>query len=61
MTTYNWTTLHFWVEYADGSAEFVYEGGTVWGSFTPSYTTPADKVAVALYIYAAASPLFPPI
>jgi RHS repeat-associated protein len=55
------TTLYFWVEYADSSIYYVFANGTTSaGTYTPSYTTPADKVPVALYFYAAASGFFPP-
>ncbi|MBI1877046.1 MAG: hypothetical protein HYR94_02210 [Chloroflexi bacterium] len=62
-TTTSPTTVQFWVEYTDGSTYYIFSNGTTpWGTtrYTPSYTTPGDKVPVALYFYAAASGLFPP-
>jgi hypothetical protein len=49
MTAASPTSLYFWVEYADGSLDYVFANGFIQGSFSPSYTTPADKIAVALY------------
>lgn len=49
------------MEYADGSIYYIFATGTTPpGTYSPSYTTPADKVPVALYFYAAASGGFPP-
>lgn len=63
-THFSPTTLHFWVEYADGDTTSMFNEGTT--SSTPqvhiieNYRTLAGKRPVALYFYAAVSQLFPP-
>jgi RHS repeat-associated protein len=60
-TVTSWATIQFWVAYTDGSTDYIFLNGTTpAGTYSASYTTPANKTAVALYLYTAASYAFPP-
>ncbi|MFN8457331.1 MAG: RHS repeat-associated core domain-containing protein [Anaerolineae bacterium] len=49
------------MQYADGSTNDIFLNGTTpAGTYSASFTTPATKTAVALYLYTAASYNFPP-
>jgi hypothetical protein len=60
-TSHSPTSLYFWVKYADESVDYIFANGTTSDgiqTYNPTFTTPANKVPVALYFHAGVSPSF---